>query len=109
MEFDMGPILEKLSENEKVDTFGIVEEQLMKEVVDGNSLALGVDHPSTHISLGLLGSLLLQKGRPDEAEPLLLRAVEGLLISLGSEHPKTLAAKKDLEAVRAARASETDK
>eukprot|EP00216_Chloropicon_sp_CCMP2111_P001018 CAMPEP_0198247520 /NCGR_PEP_ID=MMETSP1446-20131203/46517_1 /TAXON_ID=1461542 ORGANISM="Unidentified sp, Strain CCMP2111" /NCGR_SAMPLE_ID=MMETSP1446 /ASSEMBLY_ACC=CAM_ASM_001112 /LENGTH=639 /DNA_ID=CAMNT_0043931845 /DNA_START=368 /DNA_END=2284 /DNA_ORIENTATION=- len=32
VEFDMGPILEKLSENEKVDTFGIVEEQLMKEV-----------------------------------------------------------------------------
>ncbi len=84
-------------------------EQIMREVAEGNSHALGVDHPSTHTSLGLLGSILLQKGRPDEAEPLLLRAVEGLQKSLGSDHPKTLAAKKDLEALRAARASETDK
>jgi hypothetical protein len=56
-----------------------------------------------------LGAVVFAMGKFDEAETLLLEATEGRIKVLGAEHPDSQTAKDNLEGIRAARASETDK
>jgi hypothetical protein len=50
---------------------------------------LGAEHPDTATSLSNLGRLFRDLGRPDEAEPLFLRAIAVGDKVFGAEHPLT--------------------
>ena len=49
-----------------------------------------------------LGLLLKAMGKPEEALPLLRRALEGREATLGSTHPRTRVARSHLDALRRA-------
>ena len=51
---------------------------------------LGDDHPETLETMIDLAVLYKEQGRYEEAEPLLLAAVEGRHLKLGEKHPHTL-------------------
>ena len=51
---------------------------------------LGDDHPDTLESMNDLAILYKEQARYDEAEPLLIQALEGRRIKLGDTHPHTL-------------------
>ena len=56
--------------------------------------------PSVAVWYNNLASLLEDRGKYAEAEPLYRRAFEILQSSFGPEHPKTLAAKSNYDALR---------
>lgn len=58
---------------------------------------LDPDHPEVAISLGYLAGLYREQGRYTEVEPLLMRALSIMEKSLGSEHPNTKIARKNLK------------
>jgi tetratricopeptide (TPR) repeat protein len=56
----------------------------------GRQCELGDDHPDTLESMNDLAILYKEQARYDEAEQLLLKAVEGRRLKLGDTHPFTL-------------------
>ena len=65
-------------------------EPLYSEALLVRREALGDRHPSTLISIGNLGGLLMDKGDLAAAEPLLRKALEAQRETLGGRHKDTL-------------------
>ena len=60
------------------------------------------DHPNVATSLNNLALLYKSQGRYDQAEPLLLQALNICERRLRVDHPDTVTVRKNLEALRAA-------
>lgn len=52
-------------------------EQVLREALGGLVAESGADHPNTLATMSVLLNLLLEEGRPEDAEPLLQKYVEG--------------------------------
>ena len=71
-------------------------EPLYSEALLVRREALGDRHPSTLISIGNLGGLLMDKGDLAAAEPLLRKALEAQRETLGGRHKDTLISANNL-------------
>ena len=65
-------------------------ERIGRSAVAVREEALGLEHPSTLISVSQLGSVLERQGKYEEAEAMHRRALERRENVLGREHPSTL-------------------
>ena len=64
-------------------------ENLLSEVIEGQSEKLGPDHPHTLESMHELAVLHIRQERHQEAAELLVKAADGRLLKLGDKHPHT--------------------
>lgn len=76
-----------------LDELGLLElaTEPQERVIMIRRNTLGDDHPRTLGSINNLGTLLLSRGKPDDAEPYIREGLEGSRRVLGDDHPQTLA------------------
>jgi serine/threonine protein kinase len=74
----------------------------LHRAVELRSRMRGDEHPETMIARNRLGNVYLADQRLQEAEPLLVAAMEGLRRTLGPEHPEALAAANGVAVLHAA-------
>ena len=75
----------------------LVEAELcFRDTLESDSLALGPDHSWTSNARSLLGAILAQQGRYEEAEAYLVSGFEGLLQREGSRNSYTVSARQRL-------------
>jgi hypothetical protein len=64
-----------------------------------SATASGKDHPPVASAYNNLAVLLAYEGKYAEAEPLYRQAIEIFQASLGTDHPKTLTAKRNYDSL----------
>jgi tetratricopeptide (TPR) repeat protein len=71
-------------------------EQWMRRALEIDERSFGPDHPDVAIRLGNLGSLLREKGKPDEGKKLIERALSIFEKSFDADHPLVVETKRRL-------------
>ncbi|MFN0244899.1 MAG: protein kinase domain-containing protein [Planctomycetota bacterium] len=74
-------------------------EREIRAILTEREKLFGSDDADTLVACGSLGNVIAEAGRPEEAEPLLQRAFDGLQRSLGADHPYVIHARSGLIAL----------